>query len=178
MSYAEKINGMWIEKTPRQFRNARNASIPDARLADEGLHEVTVDPKPDASGQVVEPGPIVDRDGLPVRTWITRDPTPEEVTQKLAKLRATAQLDRFEFARRAAAAGYITYVEAAQWAAGNLIPSAVQAIIDGLPAEQQGPVTLDVLAIPVIRRMGSLMPALAAAFQTDDAGLDALFGLT
>jgi hypothetical protein len=99
-------------------------------------------------------------------------------TVPIEDLRATAQLDRFEFARRAAAAGFITYVEAAQWAAGNLIPSAVQTIIDGLPAEQQGPVTLDVLAIPVIRRTGNLMPALAAAFQTDDAGLDALFGLT
>jgi len=81
MSHAEKISGEWIEKTPLQFRKERNASIPDARLADEGLHEVTIDPKPDAPGQIVEQGPIVDRDGLPVRTWTTRDPTPEEVTQ-------------------------------------------------------------------------------------------------
>ena len=91
MTYAEKINGEWIEKTPRQFRDERNASIPDARLADEGLHEVTVDPKPDASGQIVELGPIVDRDGLPYRTWTTRDPTPEEVTQKRARLHAAAK---------------------------------------------------------------------------------------
>lgn len=85
MTYAEKINGEWITKTPRQFRTERNASIPEARLADEGLHEVTVDPKPDAPGQIVEQGPIVDRKGLPVQTWITRDPTPEEFEQEKSR---------------------------------------------------------------------------------------------
>lgn len=88
--HAENINGEWVEKTPRQFRAEHNASIPDGRLAEHGLHEVTVDPKPDAPGQIVEPGPIVDRDGLPVRTWITRDPTPEEVEEARARLHAAA----------------------------------------------------------------------------------------
>lgn len=91
--------------------------------------------------------------------------------------RAVAVLTRFEFARRAASAGFVTFAEAAAWAAGNAIPAKVQTIIDGLPAEEQGPVTLDVVARPEIRRSGNLMPALAAAFETDDSGLDALFGL-
>lgn len=74
-------------------------------------------------------------------------------------------------------AGFVTFEEAAAWAAGNSIPVAVQAIIDHLPERQRGPVKLDVLARPVLRRNGDLMPALAAAFKTDDAGLDALFGI-
>lgn len=137
------------------------------------LEPVTVAERPElATNQRAELNTLPEFvDGEWVRGWTV-------TTIPIEDLRDTAQLDRFEFARRAAAAGFITYVEAAQWAAGNLIPSAVQTIIDSLPVEQQGPVTLDVLAIPTIRRMGSLMPALAAAFQTDDAGLDALFGLT
>lgn len=92
-------------------------------------------------------------------------------------LRERAEMDRFDFAGAAAAAGFITYAEAADWAAGNSVPAAVQTIIGGLPAEQQGPTTLDVLARPTIRRNAALMPALMVAFQTDDAGVDALYGL-
>ena len=136
----------------------------------------------------LEPVTVAERPELAANQQAELDALPELVgdewvrgwtvtTIPIEDLRATAQLSRFDFAQRAAAAGYISYTEAAQWAAGNLIPAAVQAIIDSLPAEQQGPVTLDVLAMPIIRRAGSLMPALAAAFQTDDAGLDALFGL-
>jgi len=91
--------------------------------------------------------------------------------------RGRAELSRFEFASRAAVAGFVSFDEAAAWAAGNQIPSAVQGIIDTLPPEQRGLVVLDVLARPNIRRKGNLMPALAAAFQTDDAGLDALYGI-
>lgn len=101
----------------------------------------------------------------------------QKAADALAEARAEAQLDRFTFADRAAAAGFITYTEAAAWAAGNTVPAAVQVIIDGLPVAEQGPVTLDVLARPMIRRTGSLMPALAAAFAADDADLDALFGI-
>lgn len=106
---------------------------------------------------------------------VLRLTTVEDVPVK--DLRASARLDRFEFASRAAEAGFVTYAEAAQWAAGNAVPTAVQAIIDALPPEEQGPATLDVLARPVIRRTGDLMPALAAAFNADDAGLDGLFGI-
>jgi hypothetical protein len=125
---------------------------------------------------VVERETIIEADRVVVRET-TRDKTPEELADDLAERRAGAVMGRLEFARAAATAGYISFVEAAQWAAGNTIPPAVQAIIDDLPAEQQGPMTLDVLAMPTIRRMGSLMPKLALAFQTDDAGLDALYGL-
>jgi hypothetical protein len=95
----------------------------------------------------------------------------------LAEARADAVLDRFTFAERVAQMGLITYAEAAGWAAGNVVPAAVQALIDGMPEADRGPVILDVLARPIIRRDGDLMPALAAAFQTDEAGLDVLFGI-
>lgn len=96
----------------------------------------------------------------------------------LTNARNKAELSRFDFAMAAAGAGFVTYAEAAQWAAGNTVPQAVQDIIDTLPAEQQGPVMVDVLARPTIRRMASLMPALAASFNTDDAGIDDLFGIS
>lgn len=101
----------------------------------------------------------------------------QKASEALAEARAQAQLDRFTFAGRVAEAGFISYPDAAAWAAGNAVPVSVQAIIDTLPEAQRGAVTLDVLARPIIRRTGDLMPALAAAFGTDDAGLDALFGI-
>jgi len=62
-------------------------------------------------------------------------------------------------------------------AAGNSVPAAVQAVLDTLPEDQRGPALVDVLSRQKIKRTGNLMPAIAAAFQTDDAGLDALFGI-
>lgn len=119
--------------------------------------------------------------------WVKRDPvippepTAEELAaraaQALSEAREMAQLDRFDFASRAAQAGYISFIEAAAWAAGNAVPAKVQAIIDTMPAEKQGLIMLDVLARPVMRRNAELMPALAAAFGADDAALDALFGI-
>ena len=112
---------------------------------------------------------IVEADRVVRRTTISDVP--------IETLRESAELDRFEFARAAAGAGFITYPEAAAWAAGNTMPAAVQAVIQNLPEEARGLVTLDVLARPTIRRNADLMPALIAAFQTDDAGVDALYGL-
>ena len=101
-------------------------------------------------------------------------PTPEELVQRA---RETAEMDRFTFATAAAAAGYLSWDEAAQWAAGNAIPATVQAVIDALPAEEQGPVMVDVLARPVIRRAGNLMDGIAAAFGATPEEMDALFGI-
>jgi hypothetical protein len=78
-TYAEKIDGTWIIKTPRQFMTERNASIPAAQLADYGLHEVTTDPRP--AGKYVY-GPIEDRDGLPVRTWVQQAVTAKDVNKE------------------------------------------------------------------------------------------------
>lgn len=91
--------------------------------------------------------------------------------------RASASLSRFDFASRAAQAGFVTYPEAAAWATGSAMPAKVQALIDSLPKEQQGPILLDVLAMPAIRRNGHIMPAIIAAFGATEEQADALFGI-
>lgn len=112
---------------------------------------------------------VVEADRVVRRTTISDVP--------LADQRARAELPRFDFAMATAAAGIVTYEAAAQWAAGNQVPPAVQAVIDAMPAEEQGPAVVDVLARPVIRRSGSMMPALATAYGLTEADLDALFGI-
>lgn len=92
-------------------------------------------------------------------------------------LREQAVLSRFDFASAVAAAGYVTYDEAIDWAAGNAIPAQFQPVIDALPAAEQGPAKLDALTRNPIRRNGTLMPALAATFGATDDDLDALFGI-
>lgn len=96
--------------------------------------------------------------------------------EKLNAFRATASMPRFNFAAKAATLGYITFEEAADWAAGNTLPVGVQGVINALAAELRGPALLDVKASPIIRRDAALMAPLAAAFGTDEAGLDVLFG--
>jgi hypothetical protein len=95
----------------------------------------------------------------------------------LEQERASASLSRFEFATRAAQAGFVTYPEAAAWATGQAMPANVQALIETLPEEQRGPILLDVLAMPAIRRNGSIMPAIIAAFEATEEQADALFGI-
>ena len=87
MTYAIKVDGEWVIKNPRQFRAEMNASIPDAQLENFGLLKVEVDPEPDAPGQIVEHGPIVDRDGKPAKTWTVRDATPEEIETRRQRAR-------------------------------------------------------------------------------------------
>jgi len=91
--------------------------------------------------------------------------------------RASASLSRFEFASRAAQAGFVTYPEAAAWATGQAMPANVQALIETLPEERRGPILLDVLAMPTIRRNGSIMPAIITAFGATEEQADALFGI-
>lgn len=113
-------------------------------------------------------------DAPPEPVQLTADEGAEHL---LDEARNRAEMDRVSFAIAAAEAGYIDYDEAAQWAAGNAIPPAVATVLDTLSEQEKGPATVDVLARPRIRRTGNLMPAIAAAFGTDDAGLDALFGI-
>ena len=96
---------------------------------------------------------------------------------RLKEEREQASLSRFEFATRAAQAGFVTYAEAAAWATGQAMPAKVQALIETLPEEQRGPILLDVLAMPTIRRNGSIMPAIIAAFEATEEQADALFGV-
>ncbi|MDO6758531.1 hypothetical protein Q4598_20010 [Phaeobacter inhibens] len=61
----------WHIATPSQYRCMKNASIPDSRLSDHGLHEVQVPPRPDVGPeQTIRLGEIQSQDGLPVREWV------------------------------------------------------------------------------------------------------------
>ena len=104
-------------------------------------------------------------------------PAPEPERLTLQQERDQASLSRFEFASRAAQAGFVTYPEAAAWATGQAMPANVQALIETLPEERRGPILLDVLAMPAIRRNGSIMPAIIAAFGATEEQADALFGI-
>ena len=92
----------------------------------------------------------------------------------LAARREAASLDRMTFALRAAQAGFVSYDDAA----GNSLPTQVQAMIDALPEAQRGPALVKVLGARNVNRNDELMPGIIAAFQTDDAGADALFGIS
>lgn len=107
--------------------------------------------------------------------WVDNSPSASEV---LAERREAASLDRMTFALRAAQAGFVTYDDAAQWAAGNSLPTQVQAMIDALPEAQRGPALVKVLGARNVNRNDELMPGIIAAFQTNDAGADALFGIS
>ena len=95
----------------------------------------------------------------------------------IGAVRAGASLSRFDFAARSAAAGFITYDEAADWAAGNAIPEIVIGVIASLPEGMRGPTTLDVKASLLILRTSPLLEHLKVVFDTDDAALDQLFGI-
>ena len=110
---------------------------------------------------------------------VLRDWTPDDDAKSLTieSQRAAATLDRMTFALRAAEAGFVSYDAAAQWAAGNAAPPPLQAAIDVLPEEQRGPALVQVLGAANIRRNNELMPLIIEAFNTDDAGADALYNI-
>jgi len=98
---------------------------------------------------------------------------------RLTEARANATLDRFEFLNRAVAAGHIAAAAVLAMSTSGIIPAAVEAIIDAQPVTdaEKALLRLDVLQRPEFKRNGALMPAIAASFETDAAGLDALFGI-
>lgn len=178
MTYAVKIDGTWIEKTPRQFRADRNASIPDANLKAEGLYEVTVDPKPDVNlGQTIEQGPIVDREELPFRTWTVRDKTPEEIEAETQAKRQGMAVPRDDFAAAVMVSGIITPQEAQDWASGNALPEVVKtALIAGITDPTQLAIAkIKALSSANIGRTNPLIDMLAATFKMTPDQVDTLF---
>jgi len=148
-------------------------------LADWGVFPYTNADKPayDNNTQYVTHDNWVQVEGAWVRDWAVHDFTAEELSAQLADKREQGEMERFDFAVAAAEAGFVTYAEAAAWAAGNSMPAGVQAVVDAMPAEDQGLATVEVLARPIIRRNAPMMASLMIAFNTDDAGVDALFGI-
>lgn len=130
---AQQVDGVWIEKTPAQFRKEKNAAIPAAQLAAFGLHEVTEGTRPaDHPNRIIYPGPLIDVDGLPVRSWSFREKTADELTQEQD---AAQDVGRLECRRRifavvdemaqinlaaASGAGLLTAEQMAAYVAGLL----------------------------------------------------------
>ncbi|WP_083099514.1 hypothetical protein [Pseudophaeobacter leonis] len=80
---AQLVDGVWTVKTPAQFCKDKNAAIPAAQLAAFGLHEVTIAERPDDHpNRIISPGPLIDVDGLPVRSWSFREKTTEVLAQE------------------------------------------------------------------------------------------------
>jgi hypothetical protein len=80
MSYAEKVAGVWVEKSLKAFRAERNASIPLAALEAAGLFEIVTDAEPTITDeQVAERGSLADRNGQPVIGWTIRAKTSDEL---------------------------------------------------------------------------------------------------
>lgn len=100
------------------------------------------------------------------------EPAPDLVAE-----RSAARLTRQAFAQKAAEAGFVTYAEAADYTTGKALPTSVEAVISAQPSADQDRIRFEVLTETEIKRNGVLMPGLIAAFGTDDAGLDALFGI-
>ena len=95
----------------------------------------------------------------------------------LADRRAAAVLPREIFAENAATASVITWEEAANWTAGNALPSVVQPLMDATPAAERGKLIFTLLARRNVRRMAPEIIALGTIMGKTDAQIDALFGL-
>ena len=96
--HAQQVDGVWTVKAPAQFRKDKNAAIPAAQLAAFGLHEVTEGARPDDHpNRIIYPGPLIDVDGLPVRSWSFREKTAEELADEAA---AVAKAGKAECRRR------------------------------------------------------------------------------
>jgi len=181
--YIKLNNGVPEQYSIRQLRKDNpNVSFPKdppvELLEDWNVYPYTVADKPSITeGQYLTEGQFQKVDGSWVRSWLINDYTAEELEAQKQSKRSDAEMSRYDFALAAANAGYITHAEASQWVVGNAIPQAVQGVLDGLPAEQVGVATMEVLARPTVRRDAPIMVGIAAAFNTDDSGLDALFGI-
>lgn len=101
----------------------------------------------------------------------------------LGAARELATLSRADFAVRAAAAGYVDPVDARNWAAGASIPAKLQAHLDAMEAageiDAMHKLRLEIASLTAqeVPRLSGLMPIVIAAFETDDAGADVLFGI-
>lgn len=95
----------------------------------------------------------------------------------LTAIRATTRIPRKDFARAVAAAGHITYAEAADYANGIALPTAVEAFV--VTQSSADVLRYDLLTEDEIWRNGEFIPAIAWIYSiTSDVDIDALFGIT
>ena len=102
---------------------------------------------------------------------------PPSILPSITARREAAFLPRETFAENAATAGVISWEEAANWTAGNALPSVVQPLMDATPAAERGKLIFTLLARRNVRRMAPEIVALGTIMGKTDAQIDALFGL-
>lgn len=178
MQYAEKINGTWVQKTPTQFRKEREANIPDSRLEEKGLYQVTEDPRPAVSNtERSMPGPIEDRNGRPFQTWVITDKTPEQIADDATQARERMVVNRWQFATSCMIWGIVTPEEAMAWSPGNALPAGVEAAITSAIADsgQLAGAKIKALSAPTISRTNPLIAILQQAYSLTDERVDEIF---
>lgn len=139
------------------------------------VHEVVRDSRPPIdTGEVavLDDAPVLDGEVWRIG-WTVRPKSTSEIEAE----REIAVLDRETFAARAVEAGFVTYVDAANYVNGVSLPASVTAVIDQQPEADRERIRFEVMTERQIRRNASLMVGLMVAFNTDEAGLDALFGI-
>lgn len=78
--FAVKIKDGWIEMIPAEFMQQRNMSIPPVQYEASGLLEMSVDPDPaDSPDLIIEDGEIQERNGRPHVTRTGREPSDAEL---------------------------------------------------------------------------------------------------
>jgi hypothetical protein len=101
----------------------------------------------------------------------------ETAADRLERARLDAFLPRPEFAGACAEAGIITWDDAADWAAGNLLPAPAQAFLASLPEDDRARTRFVLLTSVRVWRLAPELVALAASLGLADAQVDALFGI-
>ncbi|WP_299686672.1 hypothetical protein [uncultured Tateyamaria sp.] len=99
-------------------------------------------------------------------------------SEAASQKRRTSRLTRTEFALRAASQGWISEIEAEDWAAGAGMPQFVADTIEtGVPPDERLAVRIAVRTQTHIGRMDRLVPLLMEARGVTDESMDAVFDI-
>ena len=104
------------------------------------------------------------------------EPIPEPIPeQTIEQERATMQMSRQKFAVVAAGEGWLSDLEAEDWAAGVSIPSIASNAINSRPIEERLALRIQVRSQAIIRRNDMLIGVLMAQEEVPHADMDRLF---
>ena len=135
-----------------------------------GAYGLVGDPERAYQGSVSIPNPPDTEAVFDGAKWV--QPTATDVR---VDWRKTAIVPRAVFAERAAQAGIITWDDAAEWSAGNRLPSIAQTLLDSAPESSRARLKFNLLAKTSIRRNAPEVLALAARLGLTPEQVDALF---
>ena len=109
------------------------------------------------------------------KAWDIVDEDAPSFTQTIEQERATMQMSRQNFAVVAAGEGWLSDLEAEDWAAGVSIPSIASNAINSLPIEERLALRIQVRTQAIIRRNDMLIGVLMAQEEVPHADMDRLF---